>query len=509
MSPSPKGGLAAALLAAWLAGCTVTPDYHPPNIDLPARWNAAPQVADSANTAGIPWWTAFNDPVLNSLIERVAHANPDLQLAEARLREARARRGVASAALAPTLDAKASYARQRDSLNAPGPVRVGPDGQIEPRTGQPEDLFQAGFDATWEIDIFGGRRRAVEAAQAEQDAAAHERGAVLLTLLAEVARNYIDLRGLQQQTATAQEQVAAQQDLLKLTRARNIGGLASDLDVARVEISVKELAAQLPALETSTLAAEHRLGILLGQPPAALLDELRATRPIPAAAAELPVGLPSDLLRQRPDLRRAERQLAAASARLGVATADLYPRFSLLATAGLASATAGDFFSPASRAWSIGPSVVWPIFRGGQLKATIEVRDAQQQQALIAYRQAILKALEDVENAVTAYTRERERRIALADALGTSQKAVDLARGLYRSGLTDFRDVLAAQRQLYQARNALAQSDAAVAANQVALFKTLGGGWEAESLPKTATMTRPEDCPSNSSDGEAKCSTWP
>lgn len=509
MRASKRGGLAAGLLAAWLAGCTVTPDYHPPNIDLPARWNAAPQAAFSANAAGVPWWIAFNDPVLDSLIERAVQANPDLQLTEARLREARARRGVASAALAPSLDAKASYARQRDSQNAPGPVLVTPEGQVESRTGQPEDLFQAGFDATWEIDLFGGRRRAVEAAQADQDAAAHERGAVLLTLLAEVARNYIDLRGLQQQTASAREQVAAQQDLLTLTRARSIGGLASDLDVARVETSVKELAAQLPALETSTLATVHRLGILLGQLPGALVEELRATRPIPAAPAEFPVGLPSDLLRQRPDLRRAERQLAAASARLGVATADLYPRFSLLATIGLASTAAGDFFSPTSRAWSIGPSMVWPIFRGGQIKATIEVRDAQQQQALIAYRQAILKALEDVENAITAYTRERERRAALADALGASQKAVDLAGSLYRSGLTDFRDVLAAQRHLYQAQSALAQSDVALAGNRVALYKALGGGWEVASVSKAAEMEDPEGCPSNASEGEAKCSTWP
>lgn len=480
------GRAAVVMLAAAVAGCSTTADYQPPAPAVPARWSEAPESSASATPSQSPWWTTFGDPELDSLVERAVRANLDLQLGEARVREARARRRAAAASLWPAVDARASIARERESANAPAPVRVSPGGPLASRPGDVENLFQAGFDASWELDLFGGRRRSVEAAQADLESAVYDRDAVMLTLLAEVARNYIELRGLQQRLAVLRGSQAARQDTLNLTRSRYAGGMASEFDVVRAEAQVEATAAQIPALEAACKEAVHRLGVLLGQPPGALADELLPGRPVPVAAVRLPVGLPSDLLRQRPDLRRAERQLAAASARVGVATADLYPKFSLLGTAGLASVAAGDFFSRASTLWSIGPSMTWPIFRGGQIVATIEVRDAQQQQALIGYRRAILSALEDVENALAACTSEQDRRAALVRVLDANQRAVDLARTLYRSGMTDFRAVLDAERDLFQAQDDLARSDTAAASDWVALYKALGGGWDAPTLPSAA-----------------------
>jgi len=464
------------VLCAALAGCAVTPDYHPPTADVPARWNEAPESSVPGALATSPWWRTFNDSELDSLIERALRANLDLQLAEARLREARARRGTAAASQWPSINAKASAARERDSRNAPNPVLVQPDGQVEP-PGQPENLFQAGFDATWELDLFGGTRRSIEAAQADLEATAYDRDAILLTLLAEVSRNYIKLRGVQEQIRIARESLVAQQDMLTLVRARYVAGMATDLDVARAEVQIQQTASQLPALDTSSKTAVHRLSVLLGQPPGALAHELVAGRPIHAPSP--PLGLPSDLLRQRPDIRSAERHLAAASAREGVATTNLYPKFSLLGTVGLASVAAGDFFNSASTLWSVGPSMTWPIFQGGRIVATIKVRDAQQQEALIEYRRAILSGVEDVENAITAYLHEQAQQATLAKAVASEQRAVEYARERYVGGLSDFRDVLDAQRSLFLSQSELARHDTAVSLDLVALYKALGGGWSA------------------------------
>jgi NodT family efflux transporter outer membrane factor (OMF) lipoprotein len=254
--------------------------------------------------------------------------------------------------------------------------------------------------------------------------------------------------------------------------------LASDLDVARAEAQTQTTASQIPTLETSYKDAVHSLGVLLGEAPGALAAELAPTRPIPVASSPLPPGLPSDVLRQRPDIRRAERQLASATAQVGAATADLYPKFSLGGSAGLSSLRASDFFTSGSKLWSIGPSMTWPIFQGGQIVATIEVRNAQAQQALLTYRQTILTALQDVENAIVAYTRERQRRETLVAAATSNQRAVDLATALYTRGLSDFLNVLDAQRNLFQTQNDLAQSEATVSTDLVALHKALGGGWQ-------------------------------
>jgi NodT family efflux transporter outer membrane factor (OMF) lipoprotein len=469
--------IATALLVVATYGCAVGPNYHPPASDVPVHWSEAPPKSAPSTRAQIDWWKTFHDPELDSLIDRAIRANLDMQLSEARIREARARRTIATSPLWPSLDAAGLYARRWQDVDVLGELSAG----LQPVTlgAQPQNFFEAGFDASWELDLFGRARRSVEAAQADLEASLYDRGDVLLTLLAEVARNYIDLRGFQKQLDVAQSYLAAQQDTLGLTRARYEGGLASDLDVARAEAQVRATQSQIPTLETSYKDAVHRLSVLLDEPPGALIAELVTPAPIPVVPSELPADLPSDVLRQRPDLRRAERQLAAAAARVGVATADLYPRVFLLGSAGLDSLAASDFFRTDSKTWSVGPSISWPIFRAGQIVANIEVHEAEEQQALISYRQAILKALEEVENALVAHTREHNRYQALTEAVASNKRAVTLATQLYTSGLSDFLNVLDAQRNLFQTESEQAQSEAATAVDLVALYKALGGGWEA------------------------------
>jgi multidrug efflux system outer membrane protein len=476
---APASALLATLATVALAGCMVGPDFVRPDPNVPERWAEAPQQDVPAPPGPSRWWQSFADPQLDALIERAVQANLDLAVAESRVREARAARRIAGAPLFPFLDAGASLSRQWQSENA-GFFGGGPIGDIG---GQPFTLYDVGFDASWEIDVFGGTRRGVEAADAELAASIEQRNDVLLTLIGEVARNYVELRGFQRELEVARGNVATQEDTLVLTRARYQGGLASDLDVARAEAQVRTTAARLPALDTSVRQSIHRLGVLLGEPPGTLLAELTPPLPIPPAPPGLPDGLPSDLVRRRPDVRRAERQVAAATARIGVATADLYPRFFLTGAAGLQSLDASDLFAGASKYWAVGPSIQWPIFQGGRIVGNIEVRDEQQQQALLAWRQTILAALEEVENQIVAYTRQRDRRATLAAAVDANQRAVDLAQALYTRGLTDFLDVLEAQSNLFLTQTELAQSDAQVSASLVALNKALGGGWEAFAPP--------------------------
>ncbi|HWP57002.1 MAG TPA: efflux transporter outer membrane subunit [Candidatus Acidoferrales bacterium] len=460
-----------------LGGCSVGPNYRRPDVSVPAVWNEEHGSIKTAPADLARWWTAFDDPLLNSLIERAARSNVDLRLAEARIREARALRGVTAADAWPAVNVSGSYARRRTSKNA---LSL-PQGQGLPASSFGDldrDLFTSGFDASWEIDLFGGVRRAVEAADARIEASIEDRRHVLVTLLGDVAKNYIDLRGLQRRLAVARANLKTQQETLELTRVRFAAGLASDLDVAQAESQVKTTEAQIPTLESSLKQAAHRLSVLVAQEPGALWSELSTEAPIPALPPEVLVGLPSELLRRRPDIRRAERQLAAATAEIGVATADLFPKFSLTGTAGLQSISASDWFTGRSRFWSVGPTISWPVFDAGRIRANIEVRNARQEQALALYEKTILTALEDVENALGNYSREQARYRSLLEAVAADRRAVQLANELYIRGLNDFLNVLDAQRSLLSSESELAQSEAAMAANLVALYKALGGGWE-------------------------------
>ncbi|HEX2244049.1 MAG TPA: efflux transporter outer membrane subunit [Gammaproteobacteria bacterium] len=469
--------------AAWAvmiltAGCSVGPNYKPPVTAVPASWNEAQQSAFATGLAPLTdWWTEFNDPLLNMLVERAVQSNLDLRLAEARIRESRALRSVTASDAWPQLDAAGTYARSRSSENAIS--RGGGESSSFGANGA-RDLFRAGFDASWEIDIFGGVRRRVEAADANVAAAVEERRNALVTLLGDVARNYIELRGFQRRLTVARSNLHAQQETLDLTRVRFEAGLSSDFEVAQAEGQVNTTAAQIPALESAFKGSVHRLDVLLGQQPGTLGAELSNEAPVPALPPQAHVGLPAELLRRRPDIRRAERVLAAATAQVGAATADLFPRFSLTGAFGFQSIHAGDLVSSPSRFWSIGPTILWPVFDAGRIRANIAVRDAQQEQALTLYEKTVLTAFEDVENSLVNYAKEQIRYRALIDAVAANRRAVQMANELYTRGLIDFLNVLETQRSLYASESELAQSETIMASNLVALYKAFGGGWETD-----------------------------
>ena len=328
------------------------------------------------------------------------------------------------------------------------------------------------------MDIFGGVRRDVEAANADIGAAEENLRDVFVTLLAEVARNYIDLQGIRLRIGILKSNLAARQEILALTRIRFDAGLATGLDVARAETLVAATRARLPVLDTEERRIVHRLGVLVGEPPGILLPELSRETPIPLHPPHVPVGLPSEMLRRRPDIRRAEKELEAATARIGVATADLFPRFSLTGSFGRRSDALEDLSSGRSQLWGFGPSVRWPLFAGGRIRANIQVRNARQEQALVLYEKAVLNSLEDVENALVSYSREQERHRSLMEAVAADRWAVDLANSRYSGGLEDFLSVLDAQRSLFDSEDQLAQSEQALAEDAVRLYKALGGGWE-------------------------------
>ena len=427
-----RGSLAGFFLL--ILGCSVGPDYQAPISVMPGAWIEGANVGDvriDAQPAELTrWWGEFNDPLLDSLIERAVKSNLDIALAEARLREARALYGVTAAGAWPTVNVTESYTRSRSSENAFSFGNQSGGASFSSGSTGPQDSFKAGFDAAWEVDIFGATRRRVEAAEANIDAAVEDRRAVLVTLLGDVAKNYIDLRGLQRRLAVAQANLRAQQETARLTKIRFDAGLANDLDSAQAEGLAQQTAAQIPALESALKQTVYRLDLLLGRQPGALANELTLDAPIPALPPTAHVGLPAELLRRRPDVRRAERQLAAATAEVGAATADLYPKFSLTGAFGLQSVSASDWFTGRSRFWSIGPTISWPIFDAGKIRANIEVRDAQQEQALRNYEKSVLTALGDVESALVNYAKEQSRYRSLLEATAANRRAFELANEL-------------------------------------------------------------------------------
>jgi NodT family efflux transporter outer membrane factor (OMF) lipoprotein len=463
------------LLAALAAGCAVGPNYQRPTASAPSQW-AAPIAGGETNStvALTAWWKNFNDPELDSLIARAVQSNLDLQVAQARVREARAQYAIADANFLPTVDGSASYARTETSHHQPvlGSLPLPPNIPFD------NNLYQAGFDASWEIDVFGGERRAAESARAQFDASQFSQRDVLVTLLGDVARNYVDLRGFQRRLAITEQNIQAQSQAWAITRDRFQKGLNNDLDVQQAESLLAATKAEVPSLQTEIQASIFRLGVLLGQQPESLLAELSTASPIPTTPPQVPVGLPSQLLERRPDVQRAERELAAATADIGVAKADLFPKFFLTGDAGFESVSASDWFTAGSRFWSAGPTVQWRIFDAGRIHNNIKIQNARQEEALANYDKTMLGAFEDVENGLTAYANEQTRRESLQDAVTSSQNSLDLANKLYTNGLTDFLHVLDAERSLYQAQDALAQSDRTVSVNLVTLYKSLGGGWE-------------------------------
>jgi NodT family efflux transporter outer membrane factor (OMF) lipoprotein len=477
-----------------LVGCTVGPDYTPPEFSTPASFAGLDEkpatgeggsfraVAAPADVAS--WWSKLNDPTLNALVQRGIERNLDVLTAASRVREARATLGIAEAGDFPTLDARADYTRSRSSGRTNG-------AEFNPGSREDQSLWQYGFDSSWELDLFGRVRREKEAAFADLASTEEARRGVLVALVSEVAQNYVQFRGFQSRIDVANRNIQAQRETMELTATRARAGLANELDVARARAELENRRAILPPLESQLRAAAYRLSVLLVEDPSKVLAELSTPAAIPTGPSEIPVGLPSDLLSRRPDVRQAERALAAATARIGVAEADLYPRFSLTGNFGFAASDFAQAFDMKARAWSIGPSVRWNIFDGGRVRSNVKVQNERAEQAALAYRKAVLSSIEEVENALSSFTQEQSRLLALRSSTDASRKAAELAMERNKGGLVGFLDVLEAQRTLFDSQDAVTQSEQAVATNLVRLYKALGGGWDAEPTPPTADATAP------------------
>lgn len=465
-----RGACVAALLAVALGGCAaVGPDYSEPQLAVPAGWSAGTGTDAMDAVLLARWWHGFGDPVLDRLVADALAANLDLAQARARLREARARRGVAGAALAPSVDASLSGSRSRSS---------GQSG-----SGSTRELYSAGFDASWELDVFGGVRRSVEAAQADLEASVESLSDTRVSLAAEVALNYIDLRTAEQRLAIAEESIAYRGENHQIIRWRQQAGLVSELDLAQATTDLESTRAVLPPLRTAVIEAKNRLAVLLGRNPGELESLVHADRPIPLAAAEIVAAIPADTLRQRPDVRVAERRLAAQTARLGEAEAARYPSFRLSGSLGLEALELDALADRDANTHSLFGGITAPVFNAGRIAANIEIQDALVEQARLAYRAAVLAALEEVENALTAVANTDARRAKLAEAAAAARTTLAIAEYRYASGLADFLSVLDAQRTQLSLDEQLAGSTGELARAQIRLYKALGGGWSTEPLP--------------------------
>jgi outer membrane protein, multidrug efflux system len=433
------------------------------------------------------WWTSFRDVELVQLVQRAVANNLDLKLAAARVEEARALRGIEKSALYPSLAAGASVTRQRQRV--PAVTSTGPSAFRALELNN----FQIGFDSSWELDVFGRIRNEVKAATNDVRAAEEDRRDVLVILLGDLATTYADLRGFQLRLQIAERNIQSQTDTVALTQARARAGLATDLDVERAIAQQETTSAVVPSLQAAIASSIYRLSVLLGSEPGALRTELEASAPVPPVPPDVPVGLPSDLLKRRPDVRRAEVEIAAAAARVKGAKAEYFPRFTLLGTAGRQATQLHDLSLSVGNFFSVGPAITLPLFTGGRIRSNIALQNARLTQAQLRYRSAVLGALQETEDALVNYSFEQERRVHLQDAVARNQTAVQLSRERYRSGLADFLTVLDAERQLYNSEDLLAQSHIAVTTNLIALYKALGGGWEvaAPGAPVQSNVPKP------------------
>jgi NodT family efflux transporter outer membrane factor (OMF) lipoprotein len=501
---------------ALLAACSpLGPDFTGATSPWhPASWFAghpapAPKEALSrpvAEPVDAEWWAAFHDPELTSLERRVAGGNLDVRTASIRLAESRASFGIARADLFPNLNGNANYTRQRiarqgaialfptpsQSSGTPGTAAngLGATSNAVPNNGvifEPFNLYQYGFDASWEIDFWGRVRRNVEAAAASAQATEEAERDTLITALGEMARDYVQLRGIQRSIEITEENLRTAQESLRLTRERAAAGMTTDLDVANAAAQVETVASQLPTLRAQEVEVINAIAFLLGQPPRSMQAELASAHPIPPVPPKVPVGLPSELARRRPDIRAAEAQLHAATATVGVAVADFYPRVTLsgsMALQSIATNYLGSWYNAGT--YAFGPSLSLPIFEAGRLRRTLELREQQQQEAAVAYQRTVLNALHEVDNALTAYDAEQHRRLRLEQAVAENRRALKLAQERYTQGVADFLNVLDTERNLLAAEQQLTDSTTTVSTDLVQIYKTLGGGWESALPDKPA-----------------------
>lgn len=500
-SLSIKETLLAILASLVITGCTLGPNFEHPATPVPDVFARTQAAQASSKPVQAPfaaeWWMLFHDPTLSALEQQLAETNLDVAAASARLRQSRALRRVAGAADYPSLEGAASYDRERGSengilsllgvtptqtqtqsaagnSNAPLGVASMPGSKGSPAY----NLYQTGFDASWEIDIWGRVRRSVEAATAMTDASYQDRNAILLSSRAELARDYIELRDTQSLLRIAQENLELARRTVKLTQVRAHEGVTTDLDVANAAAQAESIESLIPALEAKSETQINAIDVLLAQQPGTLRQKLGVQQAVPDLPGQVPIGFPSELARRRPDIREAEAQLHAATASIGMAKADFYPRISLNGSAGFQSLQLSHLANWASGQFVVGPSITLPIFEGGRLKGMLRLREAQQQEAAIHYRRTVLEAWREVDDALALYDAEQRKRDRLTAAVSFNRRALAIAQQRYQAGAVNYLEVLNVQKQLLEAQSNLERSTANADVDLVTLCKALGGGWE-------------------------------
>ena len=471
------------VLAALLSACSVGPNFRPPANDLNqavlrADVDSPPAVSVSTDPVPRAWWSQFNDPVLDALLQQVWDSNLDLQAAAARLAQSRARYGIASAGLYPTVGADAAYTRQRLSEHGPLVALGAPT--------KPQNLWQANFDASWEIDFWNRQGRINESALAQVEATAYEQEAIRVSLAAEIARHYLSLRGIQERLDIARQNQALAHDMVRLVQTRERNGVAATADVAAARAQAAQVDALIPALTQQQSVLMNKLALATGQPPRQLDTMLVATGKPPTVPRNVAVGLPSELAQRRPDIRKAEALLHAATAAIGAAQADFYPRIRLVGSFGVQSLDESTLGQWSARQFAVGPSIYLPIFEGGRLKRTLELTQAREQEAAINYRKTVLQAWHEIDDALNARVAQYQQHQSLQQAYQNSLQAFDATQRRYKNGVVDYVSVLVAQRTLLQDQLALSNSATEVSTSVVALYKALGGGWDPESVGAAA-----------------------
>ncbi len=451
--------LASSIL--YIAGCTVGPDYHAPSLNYADKWFSSDAQKTKAEPINVQWWENFNDPLLNKYIAQAAENNKDLKIALANVRSARASRREDAASFWPEIGSNAAAERSKSSS-----------------TSSLTNTYEAGFDASWEIDIFGGNRHANDAAEARIGASEAEYQDVMLSTLSEVARTYYEARGLQKRITITQQNTQLLKETFDVIQDRLNIGETSHFDLTRAQSEYELTRARIPNLNADLKASIYSLSVLLGQPPEFLLDEMNAIKPLPTPPDIVPMGLRSDILRKRPDIRAAERELAASISDIGTETAELFPKFFLTGDIGSQARLFGDLFSGGTGIWSLASALQWSVFEGGAIRARIEQEEAESDAALAEYEKSILEALRDAETALIRYGEELETRKRLAQGVQSLKQSSVLAKELYSAGEQDYLAVVDAERQLIASEDDLIISETASITKLIALYTALGGGWE-------------------------------
>jgi NodT family efflux transporter outer membrane factor (OMF) lipoprotein len=465
------------MLGIGLVGCTVGPDFQSPEVREAPRRSASDDGGVPSRTVegavSVTWWKSFRDSRLSSLVERLVAQNLDLQTAAERVVQSVAQRHVAASQGLPHIEGQSLTTYNRVSPN-------GPISEFEPAPGSTLDyaVFRDGLTSSWQLDLFGRVRRAVEAADANTLAAVENRHGVALAAVAELAQSYMLLRGTQNRLGIAKRNLRLAEENVELADTRFRNGVATTLDLAQARAQQATIAATLPPLRTREAALINAIGLLLGDAPRALETELRRSQILPRVPRKVPVGLPGTLVRRRPDVREAEAQLHEATAQTGVAVASFYPDVTLNGAVSLESLHLSNLFSPASTAFAVGPSISIPIFEGGQLRGGLVLRESRQREAAIFFQLTVLRAWKEVDDAITAYREAQRRRADVDRSVTENRTALQAARQRYSEGAIDFLNVIATQAQLLQSENDLADSDTEIATDLVNLYRALGGGWE-------------------------------